>query len=79
MSGPTFDHPDVILCPDGPMLLRGDHIVEDADGVAHPTSRPVSAVCRCGKSPRSRGATAPTRSSWPATTEAAGQSPVYAP
>ena len=32
------------------MLLRGEHLVEDADGVAHPTSRPVSAVCRCGKS-----------------------------
>ncbi len=49
MSEPTFDHPDVVLCPDGPMLLRGDHVVEDDDGVAHTTSRPVSAVCRCGK------------------------------
>jgi CDGSH-type Zn-finger protein len=49
-SEPVFDHPDVVLCPDGPMLLRGDHVVEDGDGVAHPTSRPVSAVCRCGKS-----------------------------
>ena len=37
----TFDHPDVVLCPDGPMLLRGDHVVEDADGVAHRTTRPV--------------------------------------
>lgn len=44
------EHPDIILCPDGPMLLRGDHIVEDPDGVAHETTRPVSAVCRCGKS-----------------------------
>ncbi len=43
-------HPDVILCPDGPMLLRGDHVVEGPDGTAHPTTRPVSAVCRCGKS-----------------------------
>lgn len=42
--------PDVILCPGGPMLLRGDHIIEDADGVEHRTTRPVSAVCRCGKS-----------------------------
>jgi CDGSH-type Zn-finger protein len=32
------------------MLLRGDHGVEDANGTAHRTSRPVSAVCRCGKS-----------------------------
>ncbi len=45
-----FAHPDVILCPGGPLLLRGDHLVEDADGVAHQTVRPVSAVCRCGKS-----------------------------
>ena len=50
MSVPEFDHPDVMLCPGGPMLLRGDHVVEDPDGVAHRTSRPVSAVCRCGKS-----------------------------
>ena len=50
MNGPEFDHPDVVLCPDGPMLLRGDHVVEDGDGVGHRTSRPVSAVCRCGKS-----------------------------
>jgi CDGSH-type Zn-finger protein len=45
-----FDHPDVVLCPGGPMLLRGDHVVEDGDGVRHRTSRPVSAVCRCGRS-----------------------------
>lgn len=45
-----FDHPDVIVCPGGPLLLRGDHLVEDADGTAHRTVRPVSAVCRCGKS-----------------------------
>ncbi|MGB9011939.1 MAG: CDGSH iron-sulfur domain-containing protein [Aeromicrobium sp.] len=46
----TAEHPDVILCPGGPMLLRGDHVVEDPDGVAHATCRPVSAVCRCGGS-----------------------------
>jgi hypothetical protein len=45
-----FEHPDVIVCPGGPLLLRGDHLVEDADGVAHRTQRPVSAVCRSGKS-----------------------------
>lgn len=45
-----FDHPDVVLCPGGPMLLRGDRTIEDADGRAHPTTRPVSAVCRCNKS-----------------------------
>jgi CDGSH-type Zn-finger protein len=41
---------DVVLCPGGPMLLRGEHVVEDDDGVEHRTERPVSAVCRCGKS-----------------------------
>ena len=42
--------PDVLLCPGGPMLLRGRHVVTDDDGVQHETTRPVSAVCRCGKS-----------------------------
>ena len=42
--------PEVVLCPDGPMLLRGDHVVIDDDGVEHRTTRPVSAVCRCGHS-----------------------------
>ena len=41
---------DVELCPGGPMLLRGEHVVRDDDGVEHRTTRPVSAVCRCGKS-----------------------------
>ena len=40
--------PDVVLCPGGPMLLRGDHVVEDEDGRPHRTTRPVSALCRCG-------------------------------
>ncbi len=45
-----FDHPDVVLCRGGPMLIRGDQVVEGADGTTHRTTRPVSAVCRCGKS-----------------------------
>ena len=44
------EHPDVVLCPGGPMLLRGRHVVEDSEGGTHRTTRPVSAVCRCGKS-----------------------------
>jgi CDGSH-type Zn-finger protein len=43
-------HPDVIVCPDGPILVRGDHVIQDADGQLHRTTRPISAVCRCGKS-----------------------------
>lgn len=46
----SFEHPDIVLCDGGPMLLRGDHTIQDADGVVHRTPRPVSAVCRCGKS-----------------------------
>jgi CDGSH-type Zn-finger protein len=46
----SFDHPDEIVCPGGPLLVRGDRVVEDPDGVAHRTTRPVSAVCRCGHS-----------------------------
>jgi hypothetical protein len=44
------EHPDIILCADGPMLVRGDHVVQDAAGTLHRTTRPISAVCRCGKS-----------------------------
>jgi CDGSH-type Zn-finger protein len=48
-ASPRSDHPDVIICPGGPLLLRGEHVVQDEHGVAHHTTRPVSAVCRCGK------------------------------
>lgn len=34
------------------MLVRGQAVIEDADGVRHRTTRPVSAVCRCGCSAR---------------------------
>ena len=44
------NHPDVVLCPHGPMLLRGEHLVEDDEGNSYRTWRPVSAVCRCGGS-----------------------------
>ena len=50
MSDAAEPRPDVILCPGGPMLLRGDHVVQDAEGASHATTRPVSAVCRCGRS-----------------------------
>ncbi|MGI8614397.1 MAG: CDGSH iron-sulfur domain-containing protein [Nocardioidaceae bacterium] len=41
---------EVILCPDGPILLRGADTVRDEDGRTVPVERPVVAVCRCGKS-----------------------------
>ena len=46
----SAERADVVLCPGGPMLLRGDHVVVDDEGGEHRTSRPVCAVCRCGKS-----------------------------
>lgn len=38
----TYEHPDAVVCPGGPMLVRD-----------HPDStRPVAAVCRCERSAR---------------------------
>jgi len=42
--------PELVICPGGPMLVRGQHDIEDDQGVVHRTTRPVSAVCRCGRS-----------------------------
>ena len=39
---------DVMICPSGPILIRGEHVVIDEDGGRHRTTRPISAVCRCG-------------------------------
>lgn len=41
---------DIVLCPGGPMLVRGRTVVQDEDGTEYTTTRPVSAICRCGKS-----------------------------
>ncbi len=46
---PETERPDVIVCADGPILLRGDHVVADESGALHRTTRPVSAICRCGR------------------------------
>ncbi|WP_256842057.1 CDGSH iron-sulfur domain-containing protein [Ornithinimicrobium cryptoxanthini] len=37
----------VIVCPGGPMLLRGARSFTDDDGTVHDIDRPVVAVCRC--------------------------------
>lgn len=52
MSEATYEHPDIVLVPNGPMLARGIASVQDTDGVVHPVERPVVAVCRCLKSSR---------------------------
>lgn len=43
---------EVTVCPDGPLLVRGADVVRDGDGMPHPVTRPVVAVCRCGKTSR---------------------------
>jgi CDGSH-type Zn-finger protein len=42
----------VRVCPGGPLLVRGAEVVVDDDGERHPVTRPVVAVCACGKSGR---------------------------
>jgi hypothetical protein len=42
----------VRVCPDGPALVRGSDEVVDAQGVTHEVTRPVVALCMCGKSSR---------------------------
>ena len=37
-------------CPDGPLLVRGADFIVDEDGVEVAVTRPVVAVCTCGKS-----------------------------
>lgn len=42
----------VVCCKDGPLLVRGASVVHDEQGQPHEVTRPVVAVCRCGKSSR---------------------------
>jgi CDGSH-type Zn-finger protein len=50
MTEPEFEYADVELCPGGPLLLHGEHVVRDAEGRVHHAGPPLSAVCRCGQS-----------------------------
>ena len=43
---------EVTPCPDGPLLVRGADVVTDDEGNRHEVTRPVVAVCVCGKSQR---------------------------
>jgi CDGSH-type Zn-finger protein len=40
----------VRVCPDGPVLVRGAETVLDDHGNEHPVTRPVVALCTCGRS-----------------------------
>jgi len=42
----------VRVVPDGPLLVRGARTVQDENGDDHEVTRPVVAVCACGKSAR---------------------------
>ncbi|WP_265521719.1 CDGSH iron-sulfur domain-containing protein [Oerskovia flava] len=46
----TGAEPDVVItaCPDGPLLVRGDVEIRDAEGVPVPRRRATVALCRCG-------------------------------
>jgi CDGSH-type Zn-finger protein len=39
-------------CGDGPVLARHADVVVDSEGVEHQVTRPVVALCTCGKSQR---------------------------
>lgn len=42
----------VRVCPGGPVLVRGADVVRDEQGNEHEVTRPVVALCACGKSSR---------------------------
>lgn len=47
----TPPHPgSIVACPDGPLLVRGDVEVLDADGRPVDKGRRTVALCRCGGS-----------------------------
>ena len=50
MSDDPVRSPVIVLCPDGPMLVWGRVVVRDEQGTEHRSTRPVSAICRCGHS-----------------------------
>ncbi len=49
---PRIESTQVRRCPGGPVLVTGDAVVVADDGTRHRTTRPVSAVCRCGATAR---------------------------
>jgi CDGSH-type Zn-finger protein len=50
----SYGEPEVTvrMCPGGPVLVRGADQVVDEAGTRHAVTRPVVAVCACGKSAR---------------------------
>lgn len=40
----------IVVCPDGPLLVRGDFEIVSTSGEALPRQRRTVALCRCGAS-----------------------------
>jgi len=40
----------IVVCPQGPLIIRGDFTIENGDGDEVPTARKTVALCRCGSS-----------------------------
>ncbi|WP_404799731.1 CDGSH iron-sulfur domain-containing protein [Arthrobacter gallicola] len=51
-NGPagTLEPVSVMACPGGPLLVRGDFEIVDAEGTPVPKNRETVALCRCGGS-----------------------------
>ena len=46
----SADGAKIVVCPQGPLIIRGDFEILDAHGEAVPMSRGTVALCRCGGS-----------------------------
>lgn len=44
--------PSITVCPNGPLLVRGDVALTTSDGTPVPRRRATIALCRCGRSGR---------------------------
>ena len=46
------DQPEssIVVCPDGPLIVRGDFDITTPSGEAVPRERKTVALCRCGAS-----------------------------
>jgi len=47
---PRDGGPEIVLCPNGPLLVRGDFEIRDSRGNSVPPRRGTVALCRCGGS-----------------------------
>ena len=48
---PSSEPPvEIVACPNGPLLVRGDVLIRTPDGAEVPRNRHTVALCRCGKS-----------------------------